>query len=739
MDKKSSLWSFYLRRSFAPAAALVALFLLCSTVAFPEPPAAPRVVAIGDVHGDFDAFAALLQHNGLVDSNLKWTGDDTTLVQTGDLLDRGKKARTVMDLLMALEKDAPRKKGRVIVLLGNHEMMNITGDLRYAEPMFASFMDSGSEGRRKKAWAAYVEWQKSRAEALKKPEPAITEELQAAWMAAHPLGFFEHREAMGPAGKYGRWLRARPGVARVGETIFAHGGISPEIASAPLEAIEQRMRDEVRAWDALVQFLSEQKIILPFFTINEMTAAAQEEMEFRQRAIAERQAAAAQAGKTYQPDDAEKKYIETLQRFLSYPGWYSINPSGPLWFRGYAQWSEEEGEPQVARLLAGFGAARLVVGHTPQKDGRIAKRFGGKVFLIDTGMLSSYYAGGRAAALEIAQNKISAVYMDSRVVLQEFGAGASQPAAGEQAGEDIPGGGVQEKQPAPAPAQAAQPATPQPAPPHSSAEPAAHTGNTPRPAHVWVGAESKPLPFQTDEQIMEFLNTAKIVSKKTVGVGITSIEKFALEKDGIHMNAAFRAHDEEKDIARMANGQMEMGFRDTYIFENAAYELARILGLDTVPPVVLRSYAGRRGSLQIWLEDTMMESERQKKKIRPPDPKRWNQQVQILRVFDNLIYNTDRNMGNILIDKDWKLWMIDHTRAFRRYDQLNNANAIVQCERSLWTRLQQLNEGEVRQRLKPYLRGAEIDALLKRRIKIIERINALIAEKGEDAVLFKLN
>lgn len=135
----------------------------------------------------------------------------------------------------------------------------------------------------------------------------------------------------------------------------------------------------------------------------------------------------------------------------------------------------------------------------------------------------------------------------------------------------------------------------------------------------------------------------------------------------------------------------------------------------------------------------MMELDRQQKKIAPPDTVSWNQQVQIMRVFDNLIYNTDRNMGNILIDRNWKLWMIDHTRAFRPNEDLIAPNGVVQCERHLYEKLQALNPAEVTERLKKHLRKFEIEGLLARRLKLVEHIQKLIREKGEDQVLFTLD
>jgi hypothetical protein len=148
----------------------------------------------------------------------------------------------------------------------------------------------------------------------------------------------------------------------------------------------------------------DERLILPFFTLQEITAVAQAEIsaELKSRVRSN-------------PELRSK-----LAQFLQFPDWLSVRADGPLWFRGYDQWSEEEGSSQVDKILHSFKADHLVTGHTPQKGGRIRCRFGGRVFLIDTGMLSSYYPGGRASALEIQNNvKFTAEYMDQQVVLLE--------------------------------------------------------------------------------------------------------------------------------------------------------------------------------------------------------------------------------------------------------------------------------------------------------------------------------
>ena len=381
-----------------------------------NPPAeqAETVVAIGDVHGDFDDFVSLLQHTGLIDAQHHWTGNKATLVQVGDLLDRGPKPREVMDLMMALEKEAPKAGGRVVSLLGNHEMMNIMGDLRYVTPQnYASFADGNSEDRRKSAYQQYVKW-RSNHSALIAELPQPMEITEAEWMARHPAGFIEQREALSPNGSYGKWLREHSAVAKIGDAIFLHGGIHPNEAHLKLDTINAHIRDEIKAFDSGKQDLVGQSVILPFFTLQEIAAAVQAELS------AER--------KSHVPSDEQKQ--ARLIRFLGFGEWLSVRVDGPLWFRGYDQWSEEEGAAQIGKVLESYNAKRIVVGHTVQKGGTMRPRFNNKVFLIDTGMLSSYYPGGRASALEIqGDTKLTAKYMDQQVVLVEpagaaLGAGA---------------------------------------------------------------------------------------------------------------------------------------------------------------------------------------------------------------------------------------------------------------------------------------------------------------------------
>jgi len=368
-------------------AILAIIVALTGAIFLAAPADTPRLVAIADIHGDYDAFVGILQRASLIDASKHWSGKNAILVQTGDYLDRGPKARQVMELLMELQKDAPRQGGKAIVLLGNHETMNIYGDMLYVTDVdFASYTDDRSEKRRQTAYEAYA--------ALTSAAAKMSKEE---WMKSHPPGFVEQRDALGPNGKYGKWLRTLPAIAKVDDSVFLHGGIKPELAAMKIEQMNQRIGEEIKAFDSVEKYMVDEKIALPFFNLDELTNAAK-------------------AGLKDAKDNSDrKKYLEA---FLAYPSWLSMNPDGPLWFRGYAQWTDSEGAPQIKKLSELFGVARFVVGHTPQPGGQISKRFGGLVYLIDTGMLSTYVEGGRASALEIVNGKITAIYPNETKVLQ---------------------------------------------------------------------------------------------------------------------------------------------------------------------------------------------------------------------------------------------------------------------------------------------------------------------------------
>jgi len=394
------------RRLGACLAICVALCLATATAAV-----APRIVAVGDVHGDVAAFREILVEAGVLDAAGAWVGGQTVLVQVGDLIDRGPSMRGTLDFVMALEQAAVKHGGRVVSLLGNHEVMNMTGDLRYvAAANYAEFADAGSQKRREGAWLQVLDLRKRRARQLGQPEPPSGRQVREAWLEKHPSGLLEHREAFGPGGTYGRWLRARPAHFLAQETAFLHGGLSPTLEGTSLEQIDRRVHEDLATFDSDMALFVSEGLILPFFDFQETTGAVQEELLALTAAETAARAAAEKTAESYTTPPADAKRRQIFERFLDWGNWTMNSADGPLWFRGFSLWSDTEGDAEMPQLLSDAGAEHFVVGHTVQKDGRIRVRFGGAVFLIDTGMLASYAPGGRGSALEILDGTVSAIY-----------------------------------------------------------------------------------------------------------------------------------------------------------------------------------------------------------------------------------------------------------------------------------------------------------------------------------------
>jgi hypothetical protein len=210
-----------------------------------------RIVAIGDVHGDYDQLVTVLRDALLVDAQLAWRGGRTHLVQTGDRIDRGPGSRKVMDLFMRLEKEAKKAGGFVHPLLGNHEAMNVLGDFRYVTPEeFAAFLSPDSKRLQDGLYARYVEDLQSE----KKAKP--TEEETAKWQQGHPLGYAEYRLALSPKGDYGSWLVRQNAVIRIGDTLFLHGGLSQKYGDFSLADINERVRQELHDGDPKAALMS---------------------------------------------------------------------------------------------------------------------------------------------------------------------------------------------------------------------------------------------------------------------------------------------------------------------------------------------------------------------------------------------------------------------------------------------------------------------------------------------------
>jgi hypothetical protein len=378
------------RSRVAPYAPLLALLIAVTASIAPglaQKTAPARTVVIGDIHGDLEGLTGILQQAGITDASGRWTAGATTLVQTGDMTDRGAGVRGVLDLLMNLEPQAKAAGGRLIVLLGNHELMNLAGDYHDVTPaIYATFADGRSEDRRRDAYEAYVRLCAARAELFAGTPPAPFQAMtREAWMEAHPPGAMEYRDAFGPQGRYGRWLRSKSAVLQLGDLVFMHAGINPLRAPRKLDDINKQVASDLRKLDDYRRRMTDRKLILPWFALNDVVMAAQID-------------------------------AQTFGDLLKIDTWSLFDPEGPMWFRGFAMWTPEEGAPQIKTLLDQYRVAHFVAGHSVTQTRRITPRFSNAVFLIDTGMV---FADGAASALEIQDGRFVAIHPDGRTVLVE--------------------------------------------------------------------------------------------------------------------------------------------------------------------------------------------------------------------------------------------------------------------------------------------------------------------------------
>ena len=328
----------------------------------------PRVVAVGDVHGATDSLIELMKLTGLINDTLQWIGEDAHFVSLGDLLDRGPDSRAAMDLLIRLQSEAQAAGGRVHVVLGNHEVMNLMGDLRYvAYEEFAAFADEEPPGAREDTLQAF---------ALDRGGEIGDTNLQAEFDQRYPPGYFGHRTAFGTGGKYGEWIANLPAIIVVNDVAYTHGGLSTLVAETGLD-INEQIQSTLRDYLALRGQLVATGLLPPY------------EAAF-DTAILERELSAEQGDR---PDliAAARRYLELLNEA-------AIGNYGPLWYRGALYCNPLIEEAVLEAGLERLSAQSLVVGHTPTTDGRAHALFDGRLTRLDTGMLTDYY-GGRAAAV----------------------------------------------------------------------------------------------------------------------------------------------------------------------------------------------------------------------------------------------------------------------------------------------------------------------------------------------------
>lgn len=253
----------------------------------------------------------------------------------------------------------------------------------------------------------------------------------------------------------------------------------------------------------------------------------------------------------------------------------------------------------------------------------------------------------------------------------------------------------------------------------------------PGPAHA-----QDPAPALSAAEMEAFLLDAELTDVRDVGTGVTGSQR-ATASDG---RLTHDVHIQSVDISRsrfVAPGaRVELNFRDSYLYNVAAYRLAVLLGIDNVPMSVLRGVDGRRAAVTWWVDDVAMtEAERIAQRTLGPDPARTSRQFYTQYVFDELIQNRDRNQGNMLWTTDWKMWLIDHTRAFRQDVELTEPERLTRIGRELLGNLRGLTPEAVEAALGDVLSPGERSSVMRRRDLLLQHFDDRIARFGERGVV----
>ncbi len=584
--------------------------------------AVEKIVAIGDLHGDYDNFVKILTHPrvGLVDDGLHWTGGKTHLVQTGDVMDRGDHARKIFDLLMRLEKEAEAAGGKVHVLIGNHEEATITGiSLGYPDyvstKQFVSFLpENFRKSREKKFISGLPAEEKARVQALgedldKNPDlldfwAGVLSDVKKTNDPEAALAYIRNFNRT-----YGKWLLQKNIVIKINDIIFAHGGINLEFSKWKLKDLNEVCRIELSAY-------------------------------------ARRPTKPLIGGQPFTP-----KFV--------------YNPQSPLWYRQ----DEVASQAEIDEILANLGAGRMVVGHNFLGSGGASPiildedsvaRFENKVWMIDTGIGYTDLEGFLYALIVDDGNF-------------NFFSSPAEPAA--QSPE---------------------------------ADPASNGPQTP-------------------EEVENFLKMSIPMVVVPAASGRTEPWKVRMESNGITRWAQFK----------YINRPRPASIPDSFSYEIAAFKLNKHLGLDLVPPAVLRTIKDTPGSLQIFVENAMREADRKRENIVPPDPESFDREMVDLKVFENLVYDACGNDRDTLIQKDTgKVYRVDFSEAFAPENGTIPGCEILRCSRRLYQELLDWDQDKVTTLLAPYLNEEEIRALYARQGAIVRMIQEQIETRGENEVLF---
>jgi hypothetical protein len=345
-----------------------------------------KVVAIADIHGAAAAFESLLRETRLVDSDLNWVGAAAILVIVGDVLDRGAESRRVLELIQRLENQAESAGGRTMLVLGNHEIMNLVGDLRYVSvEEFSAYEDLEDQSDRETAFSRFV----SLPDRTQDDEPTLRDQFNASF----PPGFFGHRAAFSSTGPFGRWLLGKPVIVAVNDSAFAHAGIAARFSQVSLEDINRSAGETLNGYVTEMEELLATSVLYP------------EDSFYEQPRKTESYLAGQREAGVAVPDDTVKS-ASRLSELHTAP---LFSGDSVTWYRGTASCSPAIERPRLEVALDTLGVERIVVGHTPTPNHRVLSRFDGQVIRADTGMLATYFQG-QPAAIIITGSSVQALY-----------------------------------------------------------------------------------------------------------------------------------------------------------------------------------------------------------------------------------------------------------------------------------------------------------------------------------------
>lgn len=590
-----------------------------------------RVVAFGDVHGAYDDWIQLLQEVGVIDAQLNWTGGNTHLVSVGDLIDRGPGSREVVELMIKLESQARQAGGAVHMVLGNHEVMVLTGKLNYVSAAeFAAFAEDETAAERDALFSQYQQF-----------NPQAD---RASFDEAMPPGYIGLRKAYATDGKLGAWLSRQPFAVKVNDKLYMHGGIASNITDMDLKELNFKLQGELQGYLAAIDALRKAGQLPLFVSRDDSLTFINTQVE-----------AYSAANPRSRP-----KWFEDVRVAFAAQEYLVFDPfNAPTWYRGTSRCHPLSESYNVEKFLKKVGARQVVVGHDPN-PGTAISRMDGLVIRLDTGMYRPVYRGLASAFIS----------NDGPDYVHYLGASERAEVAEE---------------------------------------------NT---------SLSQRLSAMSDAQVEDFMRTAPVTNVEEIGTGVTNPWRVTQVRDGVTNDAVFKYEDThpgmenaKKFISRRYNDS------DRYQYDVAAYKLDRMLGMEMVPASVITEVEGKEGASSDWVTGSINERDRLELDM-PFDSfcKQW-EQYRMRFVFDILTHNTDRNLTNILWDKrSFMLRFIDHSLAFRTSDRRPKQYAKVDLEVSdlLAGRLQSLNMDNLTQELRPYLHPRQIEAILKRRDRILK-------------------